>query len=215
MCAPRFLEIEADWRAAGDVWWRRAALELRRVRKGVARIPLRGNSGNGSRNSGSWGAAAEKTRQGAQFKETLVKEARRNTVRQCGWGGDPLSPPLFLTRVEGTDQWPRDNLVVTAEEKGGKRGSAKKKSKSKSGEGGRTVVRKVGESKLKGRDKLTPSLRSFFKVKPDVIKLTPGQDRVAMEVTTRQSDNADGEGRGWARPPRHRQERNRWPQYKL
>ncbi|KAJ1178587.1 hypothetical protein NDU88_003832 [Pleurodeles waltl] len=54
-------------------------LELRRAQKGVARIPLRGNSGSGSRNSGSWVAAAEKIRQGAQLKETLVKEARRNT----------------------------------------------------------------------------------------------------------------------------------------
>ncbi|KAJ1101244.1 hypothetical protein NDU88_006316 [Pleurodeles waltl] len=54
MCTPRFWEIEADWRAAGAVWWRRAALELRRARKGMARIPLRGNSGSGSRDSGSW-----------------------------------------------------------------------------------------------------------------------------------------------------------------
>ncbi|KAJ1206184.1 hypothetical protein NDU88_001593 [Pleurodeles waltl] len=86
MCVPRFLETEADWRAAGAVWWRRVALELRRARKGVARIPLRGNSGSGSCSSGSWGASAEKTRQGAQFKETLEKEARRKTVRQCGGG---------------------------------------------------------------------------------------------------------------------------------
>ncbi|KAJ1105994.1 hypothetical protein NDU88_003397 [Pleurodeles waltl] len=93
MCAPCFLESEADCRAAGAVWWRRAALELRRARKGVLRIPLRGNSGSSSCSSGSYGAAAEKLRQGAQFKENLEKGARRKTVRQCG--GVILLPPRF------------------------------------------------------------------------------------------------------------------------
>ncbi|KAJ1185524.1 hypothetical protein NDU88_002316 [Pleurodeles waltl] len=81
MCAPRFWDTEADWRAAGAVWWRWAALELRRARKGVARFPLWGNSGSSSCSSGSCGVAAEKLRQGAQFKETLEKGARRKTVR--------------------------------------------------------------------------------------------------------------------------------------
>ncbi|KAJ1134172.1 hypothetical protein NDU88_000632 [Pleurodeles waltl] len=53
MCAPRFFDTEAGWRTAGDVWWCRAVLELRRARKGAARIPLRGNSGSSSCNSGS------------------------------------------------------------------------------------------------------------------------------------------------------------------
>ncbi|KAJ1107172.1 hypothetical protein NDU88_004565 [Pleurodeles waltl] len=127
MCAPCFSGAEPGWRAAEAVWWRRAVLELRRARKGVARIPLRGNSGSGGRNSGSGVAAAEKIRQGAQLKETAVKEPRRNTVRQCGGEGDCPPSTLLLTRVEGLDQWPRDNLVGTAEEKGDKRGSAKKK----------------------------------------------------------------------------------------
>ncbi|KAJ1200162.1 hypothetical protein NDU88_003989 [Pleurodeles waltl] len=81
MCAPRFSGAEPGWRAAEAVWWRRAALELRRARKGVARIPLRGNSSSGGRNSGSGVAAAEKTPQGAQLKETAVKEPRRNTSK--------------------------------------------------------------------------------------------------------------------------------------
>ncbi|KAJ1117268.1 hypothetical protein NDU88_005468 [Pleurodeles waltl] len=81
MCAPHFWETEADWRAAGAVWWRRAALELRRAWKGVARIPLWGNSCSSSCSSGSCGAAAEKLRQGTQIKETLEKGARRKTAR--------------------------------------------------------------------------------------------------------------------------------------
>ncbi|KAJ1098095.1 hypothetical protein NDU88_003211 [Pleurodeles waltl] len=125
MCAPQCLESEADWRAAGAVWWRRAVLELRRARKGVARIPLRGNSGSSSCSSRTGGAAAEKLRQGVQSKENLEKGARRKTVRQCG-GGDFPSPPLFLTRVEGTDQWLRDNLAASVEEKGDKGGQPKK-----------------------------------------------------------------------------------------
>ncbi|KAJ1203547.1 hypothetical protein NDU88_007332 [Pleurodeles waltl] len=90
MCAPRFSGAEPGWRAAEAVWWRRAALELRRVRKGVARIPLRGNSGSGGRNSGSGVAAAEKIRQGAQLKETAVKEPRRN---KPGRRTHPWRPP--------------------------------------------------------------------------------------------------------------------------
>ncbi|KAJ1117073.1 hypothetical protein NDU88_005273 [Pleurodeles waltl] len=98
MCAPRFLETEADWRA---VWWRRAVLELRRARKGVARIPLRRNSVSGSCSSGSWEAAAEKTQQGAQFKETLEMEARRKTdgsaagtvLQGCAGTGAALPAP--------------------------------------------------------------------------------------------------------------------------
>ncbi|KAJ1110153.1 hypothetical protein NDU88_007508 [Pleurodeles waltl] len=126
MCAPQCLESEADWRAAGAVWWRRAALELRRARRSVARIPLRGNSGSSSRSSGTGGAAAEKLRQGVQLKEILEKGARIKTVRQCGGGGDFPSPPLFLTRVEGTDQWLQDNLAAIVEEKGDKGGQPKK-----------------------------------------------------------------------------------------
>ncbi|KAJ1088278.1 hypothetical protein NDU88_001436 [Pleurodeles waltl] len=63
-------------------------MELRRARKGVARIPLRGNSGSSSCSSGTGGAAAEKLRQGVQFKGNLEKGARRKTVTRVGYFSD-------------------------------------------------------------------------------------------------------------------------------
>ncbi|KAJ1181935.1 hypothetical protein NDU88_007134 [Pleurodeles waltl] len=126
MCAPQLVRPEAVWRTAGAVWWHRAVLELRRTRKSVARIPLRGNSGSGSCSSGTCGAATKKWRLGEQPKENSEKGARKKTVRQRGGGRLPC-PPLPLTRVEGTVQSPQDNLVAITEEKGDKGGSAKKK----------------------------------------------------------------------------------------
>ncbi|KAJ1118262.1 hypothetical protein NDU88_006457 [Pleurodeles waltl] len=201
MCTPQLLRPEAIWRTAGSVCWHRAALELRRTRKSVVRIPLRGNSGSGSCSSRTGGAAPEKWRPGEQPIENPEKDARKKTVRHRGVGGVFLAPPFPLTSVEGTAQSPQDNSVVTTEEKGDKGGSAKKIIlRPKPGEGGRSAGRKAGESKLKGRDKLTPSLRSFFKVRPEVVTLTLGQPRVAMEVTTRQVENGGGQ-RGVEVPP--------------
>ncbi|KAJ1210071.1 hypothetical protein NDU88_005439 [Pleurodeles waltl] len=82
MCAPQLVRPEAVWRTAGAVWWHRAALELRRTRKSVARILLRGNSGSGSCRTGR--AATEKLRLGEQPKENPEKGARKKTVRQRG-----------------------------------------------------------------------------------------------------------------------------------
>ncbi|KAJ1096774.1 hypothetical protein NDU88_001905 [Pleurodeles waltl] len=93
MCTLQLLRPEAIWRTAGAVWWHRAVLELRRTRKSVARIPLRGNSG--SRSSRTGGAAPEKWRPGEQPKENPEKDARKKTVRQRRVGGvfpAPRSP---------------------------------------------------------------------------------------------------------------------------
>ncbi|KAJ1176785.1 hypothetical protein NDU88_002052 [Pleurodeles waltl] len=147
MCTPQLLRPEAIWRTAGAVWWHRAALELRRTRKSVARIPLRGNSGSGSRSSRTGGAAPEKWRPGEQLKENPEKDARKKTVRQRGVGGVFPAPPFPLTSVEGTAQSPQDNSAVTTEEKGDKGGSAKKKIlRPKLGEGGRSTGRKAGRA---------------------------------------------------------------------
>ncbi|KAJ1108326.1 hypothetical protein NDU88_005702 [Pleurodeles waltl] len=116
MCAPQLTTSEEIWRTAGAVWWYRAALELRRTRKNVARIPLRGNSG--SCNTRASGAASEKWRWAEQPKEIPEKNARKKTVRQSGERGVSPAPLLPLTRVEGTVQLPQDNLVP-AKEKGG------------------------------------------------------------------------------------------------
>ncbi|KAJ1217111.1 hypothetical protein NDU88_004706 [Pleurodeles waltl] len=141
MCTPQLLRPEAIWRTAGAVWWHRAALELRRTRKSVARIPLRGNS------SRTGGAAPEKWRPGEQPKENPEKDARKKTVRQRGVGGVFPAPPFPLTSVEGTAQSPQDNSAVTTEEKGDKGGSAKNKiQRPKPGEGGRSAGRKAGRA---------------------------------------------------------------------
>ncbi|KAJ1181071.1 hypothetical protein NDU88_006282 [Pleurodeles waltl] len=81
MCAPQLVGPEAVWRTAGAVWWHRATLELRRTCRSVARIPLRGNSGNGSCSSRTCGAATKKWRLGEQPKENPEKGARKKTVR--------------------------------------------------------------------------------------------------------------------------------------
>ncbi|KAJ1198931.1 hypothetical protein NDU88_002769 [Pleurodeles waltl] len=70
----------------------RAALELRRTRKSVARIPLWGNSGSGSGSCRTGGAATEKLRLGEQPKEIPEKGARKKTVRQRGGGASSLLP---------------------------------------------------------------------------------------------------------------------------
>ncbi|KAJ1205324.1 hypothetical protein NDU88_000759 [Pleurodeles waltl] len=48
MCAPQLSNPDERWKAAGAALWGRAALELRRTRRGAARIPLWGNSGSTS-----------------------------------------------------------------------------------------------------------------------------------------------------------------------
>ncbi|KAJ1171105.1 hypothetical protein NDU88_002976 [Pleurodeles waltl] len=205
MCAPHSTTSKEFRRAAGAVRWYRAALELRRSRKNAARIPLRGNSGSASGNIRAAGAVFEKRRLGERLseqpKEISEFDARRKTVRQSGEGGVFLAPPPPFTTVEGTAQLSQDSTVPIIEEKGG---LVKKKTlRLKPGEGGRSAGRKAGESKLKGRDRLTPSLRSFFKVRPEVVTLIPGQVRAVMEDTTRQAESILDEGREGARssPP--------------
>ncbi|KAJ1186616.1 hypothetical protein NDU88_003397 [Pleurodeles waltl] len=81
MCAPYFTIPKETRRAAGAVCWYRAALELRRTRKNVARIPLRGNSG--SCNIRAAGAAFEKRRPSEQPKENSETGTRSKTCREA------------------------------------------------------------------------------------------------------------------------------------
>ncbi|KAJ1163871.1 hypothetical protein NDU88_004323 [Pleurodeles waltl] len=90
MCALQLTTSEEIWRTAGAIWWYRAALELRRTHKNVARIPLRGNSG--SCNTRASGAVSEKWRWAEQPKEIPEKNARKKTVRQSGEGACLLLP---------------------------------------------------------------------------------------------------------------------------
>ncbi|KAJ1186773.1 hypothetical protein NDU88_003554 [Pleurodeles waltl] len=79
--------------------WDRATLELHRVRRGAARIPLRGNPGRIStrkvpgRNTQEPGCAAMRTKQAAAGKEAVeAVEPVGGSVRQSGGG---CSPPPF------------------------------------------------------------------------------------------------------------------------
>ncbi|KAJ1193673.1 hypothetical protein NDU88_002969 [Pleurodeles waltl] len=99
MCAPHFTIPKETRRAAGAVCCYRAALELRRTRKNVARIPLRGNSGSCSIRAA--GTAFEKRRPSEQPKEPKENSetgARSKTV------GRPVilqfsKKHAFITRV--------------------------------------------------------------------------------------------------------------------
>ncbi|KAJ1185730.1 hypothetical protein NDU88_002517 [Pleurodeles waltl] len=79
--------------------WDRAALELRRVRRGAARIPLRGNPGRIStskvpgRNSQEPGSAVMRAKQTAGKEAAEAVEPVGGSVRQSGGGS---SPPLFF-----------------------------------------------------------------------------------------------------------------------
>ncbi|KAJ1169926.1 hypothetical protein NDU88_001812 [Pleurodeles waltl] len=83
--------------------WYRAVLELRRVRRGAARIPLRGNPGRVSpskipgRNTQEPGSAVTRTKQTTAGKEAVeAVEPTGGPVRQSG--GD-CSPPLFFPLI--------------------------------------------------------------------------------------------------------------------
>ncbi|KAJ1119485.1 hypothetical protein NDU88_007670 [Pleurodeles waltl] len=58
MCGPAGYTqcyTEEKRKAAGAGHWCHAALELRRTRRGVERIPLRGKSSSGSTSKAAWG----------------------------------------------------------------------------------------------------------------------------------------------------------------
>ncbi|KAJ1177901.1 hypothetical protein NDU88_003153 [Pleurodeles waltl] len=126
MCTPQLLRPEAIWRTAGAVWWHRAALELRRTRKSVARIPLRGNSGSGSCSSRTGGAAPEKWRPGEQPKENPEKDARKKTVRQRGVGSVFPAPTVPLNKCGGVGSVAPGQLGCDYRGKGGQGRISKK-----------------------------------------------------------------------------------------
>ncbi|KAJ1190431.1 hypothetical protein NDU88_007169 [Pleurodeles waltl] len=78
--------------------WVRATLELSRVRRGAARIPLRGNPSRAStskvpgRNSQVPGSVAMHTGQVARKEATAAAELVGSSFRQSGGGWSP--PPL-------------------------------------------------------------------------------------------------------------------------
>ncbi|KAJ1138705.1 hypothetical protein NDU88_005086 [Pleurodeles waltl] len=80
--------------------WERAVLELRRVRRSSARIPLRGNPGRAStgkdprRTSQEPGSAATRAFQAARKRASEAAGTARSSPRLNG--GDRSPPPLFF-----------------------------------------------------------------------------------------------------------------------
>ncbi|KAJ1170045.1 hypothetical protein NDU88_001926 [Pleurodeles waltl] len=81
--------------------WERAALELRRVCRGAARIPLRGylsrisTSKVPGRNSQEPGSAAKSAKQTTGKEAVAAAEPIGGSIRQSGGGWSPPSPLFF------------------------------------------------------------------------------------------------------------------------
>ncbi|KAJ1217335.1 hypothetical protein NDU88_004929 [Pleurodeles waltl] len=170
--------------------WGRAALELRRVRRGSARIPLRGNPGRAS-----IGKAPEKvsqepdsvtTRYSSKFTSKVVGVAgARGAYRQ----GDKSSPPpqnsVNALEVGG--------LGLRGGEKDIDVGGRQGKSKSKTDQANHLFKKKKEGSKgrLKNKHGLAPSLRTYFKVRPEDIVLVPGQGKMDSHTIKYTRNSAD------------------------
>ncbi|KAJ1218639.1 hypothetical protein NDU88_006217 [Pleurodeles waltl] len=162
MCLPAFggtgnqstsLEEEGEAPGGRPRHWERAALELRRVRRGAARIPLRGNPGRISaskvpgRNSQEPGSAVTRAKQAAGKEAVEAAEPVGGSIRQSGGG---WSPPLFSNSLQ----------VGGPGQKEGERGNedcgAQGKRSVKALEPVRNPVRRGGEGRQKLKNKLTP-----------------------------------------------------------
>ncbi|KAJ1117152.1 hypothetical protein NDU88_005352 [Pleurodeles waltl] len=81
--------------------WERAALELRQVCRGAARIPLRGNPSRAStsnvpgRNSKEPGSTATRAKQAARKEVTAAAELVGGSFRQSGGGWSTPSSILY------------------------------------------------------------------------------------------------------------------------
>ncbi|KAJ1188212.1 hypothetical protein NDU88_004975 [Pleurodeles waltl] len=95
------LEEEGEASGGRPRHWECAALELRRVRRGAARIPLRGNSGRIStsnvpgRNSQEPGSVVTRAKQAARKEAVEAAEPVGGSIRKSGGGWSPsLSFPI-------------------------------------------------------------------------------------------------------------------------
>ncbi|KAJ1201526.1 hypothetical protein NDU88_005334 [Pleurodeles waltl] len=172
--------------------WERAALELRRVRRGSARIPLRGNPGRAStgkvpgRISQEPGSAAMRALQAARKEAIAGAGTARSSPRQNGGGS---SPPLFSSnpsQVGGPG--PRE------EERGSEVGGSQGKSYVKTLDLARHSVKRGSEGRQKIKYKLTPSLRAYFRARPEDNVLILGQGKMD-DHTVKESGNGAGSGK--------------------
>ncbi|KAJ1205836.1 hypothetical protein NDU88_001261 [Pleurodeles waltl] len=168
--------------------WGRAMLELRRVRRGTARITLRGNPGSASTSkvpgkvSREPGSAvtrafsetfktASKAVAGAGAATRTQEEEKSPSPPQSSvslWqvGGQGLG-----VRVDKRDREVRDNQV---------------KLKGKASDQANYLQKKKKKEGIEGRSKinhrLAPSLRSYFRARPEDIVLVLGQGKMDTPV---------------------------------
>ncbi|KAJ1171379.1 hypothetical protein NDU88_003242 [Pleurodeles waltl] len=176
MCLPAFggtgiqsASLEEEGEAPGGRLrhWKRAALELRRVRRGAARIPLWGNPGRISTSKVHL-VAWQCTKTGSLEGGCSGSRAHRRLNRAEWRGLEP--PPLFSKSFQVGGPGQREG------ERGSEDCGAQGKRSAKALEPGRNPLRRGGEGRQKVKNKLTPSLRAYFRVRPEGIVLIPGQE---------------------------------------
>ncbi|KAJ1109915.1 hypothetical protein NDU88_007272 [Pleurodeles waltl] len=168
--------------------WGRAALELRRVRRGSARIPLWGNPGRES-----IGKAPEKV---SQEPDSVTTRFSTNPNPECSSKVVGVAGARGAYR-QGDKSSPPPQTSVNALQvgglglKGGKKdidvGGRQGKLKSKTDQANHLFNKKKegSEGRLKNKHRLAPSLRAYFKVRPEDIVLVLGQGKwIATRLRT-------------------------------
>ncbi|KAJ1114258.1 hypothetical protein NDU88_002497 [Pleurodeles waltl] len=164
--------------------WGRAALELRRERRGSARIPLRGNP----RNASTGKAPGRTPRElGSAVIRAPFDQLRR--AREKVAGAEALGKAREEEKTPASPQ-PSINLWHVGGQglgiKGDRRDPVASDSLWKLKGKGKTLARancskkkREGiEGKTKTKHRLTPSLRSYFRAGPEDIVLVPGQGKM-------------------------------------
>ncbi|KAJ1217120.1 hypothetical protein NDU88_004715 [Pleurodeles waltl] len=181
--------------------WGRAALELRRVRRASARIPLRGNPGSASTSKVPGKASREPGSSVTRaFSESFKKASKAVTsagaatrTQEEEKSPSPPQSSVSLWQVGGQglgvkgdkrDRAVSDNqLKLNGKTLDQANYSQKKKKKE----------RIEGRSKIKPR--LAPSLRSYFRARPEDIVLVPGQGKMDTPVVKNIGNGIDS-GKG-------------------
>ncbi|KAJ1099970.1 hypothetical protein NDU88_005061 [Pleurodeles waltl] len=160
--------------------WGRAALELRRARRGSARIPLRGNPGNASTSKASGkvsrepGSAVTRAFSG-NLKKASEAAAGAGATRETQEEEKSPAPPqssISLWQVGGQGlgiRGDRRDLVVSNNlGKTSDQANYSQRKKKKEGIEARTKI----------KHRLAPSLKSYFRTRPEDIVLVPGQGKM-------------------------------------
>ncbi|KAJ1138593.1 hypothetical protein NDU88_004974 [Pleurodeles waltl] len=173
--------------------WSSAALELRRKQRvfpfGVtvavaaqARLP---EWGRGARSGGVEGCEGCNGRGGGSDSRRSSGKTERGIVAH--------TPPPRILEEGGLGR----EVSCKGRKGGSVAGKTRGVGKSKEPECSRNSVKRRSENRHKIKSKLTPSLRSYFRVRPEVIVLTPGkvkttQSKQVMEVPGLQVGDQNG-----------------------